>query len=69
MISALPSSETLYYTRDRAIDARYDRFIGQRVDAYLLYGWRERKNEARATRLTLNTATLGATARFPRVSH
>ena len=62
MISALPASETLYYTRDRAVDGRYDRFIGQRVNAYVLYGWRERKNEARATRLTLNTVTLGATA-------
>jgi hypothetical protein len=62
MISALPASETLYYTRDRAVDGRYDRFIGQRVNAYVLYGWRERKNEARATRLTLNTVTLGAAA-------
>jgi hypothetical protein len=68
-ISALPSRETLYYTRERAVDARLDGFLGDRLDAYLIYGWRERVNGERDTRLTLNSGTLGATAQAtPRLS-
>jgi hypothetical protein len=61
-ISALPNPETLFYTRDQAADARLDGFVGQRVNAYFLYGWRRRKNEERESRLSMKSATLGATA-------
>ena len=62
LIPGQTSTETLYYTRDRAADARLDGFLGQRVNGYLSYGWRQRKNEQRDSRLSLNSATLGATA-------
>jgi hypothetical protein len=34
------------------------------VNTYLLYGWRDRHNDERDTRLTLNSATAGANAQL-----
>ncbi len=69
VIPGLPSRETLYYTGERQVNLRVERPVGLDAQLYLMYLWRHLENDPRDTTLSLNSATLGATAQLcPRLS-
>jgi hypothetical protein len=65
-IPVLADTRTLYYTREQNADARLDVFLTNRLSAYLMYGWNRRDNGQRATRLSLQSGTLGLSAQLHR---